>query len=171
MFLLRTSRTATAARVAPISRAAAPFTTSSFRYASGDYGSGAHKHGKELEKESHDKEHPGPPPPSTGGKSKSSESSQPSSSSSSGQSQSNDGAAAQPKILNDARPAEGEESEEVRKHNEEFRKRADRQQDGKKDDKVDKEFWKVSIDSGAADESLFRRNKIVPIFITQVLQI
>ncbi|CAK1360410.1 hypothetical protein CB0940_06464 [Cercospora beticola] len=143
MFLLRTFRTATAARVAPISRAAAPFTTSSFRFASGDYGSGAHKHGKELEKESHDKEHPGPPPPSTGGKSKSSESSQPSSSgSSSGQSQSNDGAAAQPKILNDARPAEGEESEEVRKHNEEFRKRADRQQDGKKDDKVDKEFWK-----------------------------
>ncbi|GIZ37307.1 hypothetical protein CKM354_000075700 [Cercospora kikuchii] len=142
MFLLRTSRTATAARVvAAPATSRAPFTTSSFRFASGDYGSGAHKHGKKLEKESHDKEHPGPPPPSTGGKSKSSESSQPSSSSS-GQSQSNDGAAAQPKILNDARPAEGEESEEVRKHNEEFCKRADRQQDGKKDDKVDKEFWK-----------------------------
>ncbi|KAM3421534.1 hypothetical protein BST61_g1923 [Cercospora zeina] len=142
MFLLRTSRTATAARVvAGPATSRAAFTTSSLRFASGDYGSGAHKHGKELDKESHDREHPGPPPPSTGGSSKSSESSQPSSGS--GKSQSNDGAPAQPKILDDARPKEGQEPEEVRKHNEEFRQRADRPREGvKENDKVDKEFWK-----------------------------
>ncbi|KAF2210541.1 hypothetical protein CERZMDRAFT_121727 [Cercospora zeae-maydis SCOH1-5] len=143
MFLLRTSRTATAARVvAAPAPYRAPFTTPSLRFASGDYGSGAHKHGKELDKESHDREHPGPPPPSTGGgSSKSSGSSQPSSGS--GKSQSSDGAAAQPKILEDARPNEDQQSEEVRKHNEEFRERADRPREGvKENDKVDKEFWK-----------------------------
>ncbi|KAI5360995.1 hypothetical protein Slin14017_G091700 [Septoria linicola] len=141
MFLLRTSRTAFVARVVPSSTVSrAPFSTIPRCLSGSDYGSGAQKGDKALEKESLDKEHPGPPPPSTGG-SKSSQSSQPSSSEQSWGS--GDGSKAQPKIFSDSRPKEGSESEEVRQHNEEHRQRADRAQEGvKENDKVSKEFWK-----------------------------
>lgn len=103
------------------------------RFAHSDYGSGAQKSGEPNN--AVDKEHPGPSPPSAtkqGGKtSKSSK-------------------APQPKILNENPPAEGEQSEDVARHNREMDQRADRAHEGVKNedtekDKVSKGFWTGEI--------------------------
>jgi hypothetical protein len=50
----------------------------------------------------------------------------------------------EPKILKDAKPNEGEgASEDVKKHNEEFHKRADRAHESSdgQEEKVDSKFW------------------------------
>ncbi|KXT10893.1 hypothetical protein AC579_9863 [Pseudocercospora musae] len=137
LFLRTTARSTTALRLAVTSRP--QFSTFTPRYTSSDYGSG--QHNSEPNSTVH-KEHPGPPPPNTN---KSSSSSSSSPSSSSGSQKSSNGP--QPKILSDSPPKEGEESDEVRKHNEEVARRADRPhehvnpEDVEKD-KVPKGFWK-----------------------------
>ncbi|KXT00018.1 hypothetical protein AC578_4856 [Pseudocercospora eumusae] len=130
LFLRTTTRTTTVVRSSLSFRATRPqsFSTSVARHTSSDYGSG--QHNNEPNSSEH-KEHPGPPPPPK--------------TSSSGTQKSRNGS--QPKILSDSPPKEGEESEEVRKHNEEVAKRADRlhehvnPEDVEKD-KVPKGFWK-----------------------------
>lgn len=88
------------------------------RFASSDYGSGEHN---DLKNSKSDKEHPGPAPPSTGDKGGKG-APQPKL----GEKKSGDGEQPQPKILNASPPKEGEESEDVKKHNEEMKNRADR---------------------------------------------
>lgn len=110
---------------------------------SSDYGSGEAK--PDVPNPSADKEHPGPPPPNTKGKG----SQQPDSGASksgSNEASKKGTSEAQPKILADNPPAQGEESEEVARHNREMEQRADRPQekvaneDAQKD-KVHKGFW------------------------------
>lgn len=126
MFLLRTFCVAptTRASISSISTSRASFATFP-RLASGsDYGSGAQKNEKNLEKESQDQEHPGPAPPSTGGK-KSSSSKSSGKGVESGSESSSSGGGAQPKILSDSPPKEHEQSEEVKSHNKEVKERAE----------------------------------------------
>jgi len=105
-----------------------------------------------------DLEHPGPPPPKVGQNNKTSPdaesspkdggSSFKSSGDARGDNKSNDTGVkgAQPKILNESPPAEGEGSEDVKQHNREMDQRAERayeqvsNEDAKKD-KVPKKFW------------------------------
>jgi hypothetical protein len=141
------------------------------RFATQDYGSGAgNPAGETPEKqgknESENLEHPGPAPPKVArGQSSSSPNNddatsqknpQKSGSSSGQQSQSNDGTSkagsnqstkgAQPKIFNPKPPAKGDESADVKKHNEGMDKRAEQsheqvsKEDAKKDE-VPKKFW------------------------------
>ena len=144
------------------------------RFATQDYGSGAgnpagespEKQGKNL---SENLEHPGPPPPKVAkGQSSSSpdnddtepkkSSGQSSTQESSGQSsaQKSDGQqsqssksgskGAQPKILNENPPSKENESEDVKKHNEDMANRTERaheqvSNDDAKKDKVSGKFW------------------------------
>ena len=138
MFLSRTAR-------APILRAlATPRTAIPARRFKSDYGSGEQYDGKNP---SEHIEHPGPPPPSAaqgkGGskQQQSSESKQPSS----GKSKSSEGA--EPKILNESPPKEGEEPNDVAEHNKDVSRRADQahekvNEEQVEKDKVGKGFWK-----------------------------
>lgn len=110
MFLLRSARQQPRILLAiPPTRATA-LASVSRRFASSDYGSGEHN---DLKRSKSELEHPGPPPPSTGDKgSKGASKSEP-----------EDGGKAQPKISNASPPKEGEEPEEVKKHNEEMKNR------------------------------------------------
>jgi hypothetical protein len=136
MLFLRTARalpTSFIARGSLISRTTLPASTSAFstttvRPSGSDYGSGDANTQTSRSKATKDAEHPGPAPPSTDGKGSSSSSS----SSSGGKEASKEGGSEksgdkpQPKILNTSPPKEGEESEDVKKHNEEMKKRADK---------------------------------------------
>nr|POE89778.1 hypothetical protein CFP56_20247 [Quercus suber] len=137
------------------------------RFATQDYGSGAgdpagenpQKQGKSQI--SRDLEHPGPEAPSAGQKGGSSsgngqddrvntksnrQQEQDQLERKNAQGQGNDGGP-KPKILNESPPKEGEESEDVKKHNEEMDQRADRPNEKVRDedvekDKVGKQYWK-----------------------------
>ena len=119
--LLRASR----ARIAPPS-----IVRSQYRLASTDYGSKQSGHEQGINQDNPKKhlEHPGPEPPST--------------KSNSG---SGSGSDASPKIHQPKSPKE-DQSEEVRKHNEEMKNRAEKtaNQIGEEDNKVDKKFWQGS---------------------------
>lgn len=132
----------------------AAFTTTRPSLASQDYGSGAgDPKGEDPQSQgpnpSADKEHPGPPPPGAGkgtgsgptkGGDKSSNQGDKSGSSKGTQ-------AAQPKILNENPPKEGEENADVAKHNREMDQRAEKasskvtSEEAEKD-KVGKDFWR-----------------------------
>lgn len=120
MFLLRTARQQPRF-MAPASTRAPALVSISRRFASSDYGSGEHN---DLKRSKSEQEHPGPAPPSTGDKG--------SSASKSGEKKSGDGSQPQPKILNASPPKEGEQSEDVKKHNEEMKQRAERPHEGQK---------------------------------------
>lgn len=131
------------------------FTTSRLSLASQDYGSGAgDPKGENPQSQganpSADKEHPGPPPPTAGkgtgstptkGGEKTSNDT-----SSSGQQKKGTQNGAQPKILSENPPKDGEQSEDVEKHNREMESRAEKahekasNEDAEKD-KVVKGFW------------------------------
>jgi hypothetical protein len=144
--------------------ATAPRARTQVRFATQDYGSGqgdpAGEKPQEQGKNSReDLEHPGPPPPKVAqGKNQQSTSSSQSqsegstssggkTSQSGGSSGSNRGTkGAQPKILNENPPSEGEQDESVKQHNKDMDKRAERahQQVSNKDafkDKVPSKFW------------------------------
>ncbi|KAF2153331.1 hypothetical protein K461DRAFT_293600 [Myriangium duriaei CBS 260.36] len=160
-------------RLAPTS-----LRTQQIRLASGDYGSPGHKDDpaadpqKQGSNPSADKEHPGPPAPEVGqgtggGPTKASKDGHNTStkqdpkqptqqqqkrgfhtSATAWAEKSKDTKGAQPKILSDAAPSGEQQSEDVKRHNEEFAKRADKpiekvrddSSDGK-DEKVGKGFW------------------------------
>ncbi|EME41147.1 hypothetical protein DOTSEDRAFT_73548 [Dothistroma septosporum NZE10] len=144
MSLLRTTFLRSALRSTSLNVAAR-------RFASSDYGSGAVKPG--TPNNAVDKEHPGPPPPSVaekGNEQKSSSESQKSGSSDAQKSESSSGKSTsdkpEPKILAANPPAEGEEPEDVARHNREMAQRADKtaekaSNEDAKDDKVSKGFW------------------------------
>ncbi|KAK0793604.1 hypothetical protein LTR02_013002 [Friedmanniomyces endolithicus] len=152
----------------PITRTAprATFTTSTTRTAS-DYGSGedappGQKPSEQTGKNpSEHLEHPGPAPPSVAGGSQQSGQQKDDGKSQQQQPSGGDNSkgtqAAQPKIFQSSPPKE--ESEEVRKHNEEVDRRAEktstkgRDEDAEKD-KVGKEFWSgtVAIRQGGVDK-------------------
>ena len=125
--------------------------------ASQDYGSGSGSpEGENPQKQpsstiTSDKEHPGPPPPDVGkgtggGPTKKDEGGHgPPHKGPSGKQGKKDVSEAQPKILSDGQGQPKEESEEVRRHNEDMGKRHDRPTEGVDDqgkDYVDKGFWK-----------------------------
>ncbi|KAG8626967.1 hypothetical protein KVT40_005912 [Elsinoe batatas] len=116
----------------------------SIRLASSDYGSPTGGPISENPKDqgpnpSADKEHPGPPPAKAG-------QSRPAEVQASTQTKNG----ARPKILSDNPPKDSEASEEVKRHNEEMDRRAERAAEGVKSeqaegDKVPKEFWKGDV--------------------------
>lgn len=123
------------------------------RYASQDYGSPNGDMVKESPKDrgknpSEDKEHPGPPPPASaqkGNKASKQQSGRSSSAQQSGGSTKGT-QGAQPKILQDERPADSDVPEDVRRHNEEMDRRAEKAHEKASDatvekDKVGKQFW------------------------------
>lgn len=122
-----------------------PIAVAGRRFAHQDYGSGD-ANPKEPNPASHI-EHPGPPPPSAAQKGKGQQQ-QASSGGGDKQSSNNESVSsgAQPKVLNANPPAEGEQSEEVARHNREVSQRYDRahekaeNEDAEKD-KVPKGFW------------------------------
>ncbi|KAF2097159.1 hypothetical protein NA57DRAFT_57759 [Rhizodiscina lignyota] len=176
------SRSALLGRSSVVSLPIRTFSTTSRRFASGDYGSGKGDPKGEKPQEqgpnpSADKEHPGPPPPKAGqgtggGPTKKGEAghqgsegqkksfstysrpleqrrgfkSSPMLSATGLKKPKGDTENAQPKILGDNPPAEGEQSEEVKQHNKEVDERAERptervdEADVEKD-KVHKKFW------------------------------
>lgn len=140
------------------------------RFASGDYGSGEGNPAGENPQDqganpSEHLEHPGPPPPKVGkgtgaGPTKgSSDGTNQSDATQSGGEKKNDASSsgnssgkksssgAQPKILSESPPSEGEQSEEVKEHNRDMDNRAeqsdtkiDKDEDPSKDN-VSKDFW------------------------------
>ena len=126
------------------------------RLASQDYGSGSGSpEGESPQKQpssstSSDKEHPGPAPPDVGkgtggGPTKNDEGGHgPPQEGPSGKKGKEDVSGARPKILSEGQDSNKEQSEEVRRHNEDMGKRHDRPQEGVDDqgkDYVDKGFW------------------------------
>jgi hypothetical protein len=153
MFLLRTARVALPKPTSSLrgsslivsnstSIRSSAFSTTTTLSSGSDYGSGEANTKTERSQATKDSEHPGPAPPSTGGSKKSSSSGgskggekKASSSASksedkkasSGGSDKSGGDKPQPKILNTSHPKEGEESEEVKKHNEELKNAREKQ--------------------------------------------
>ncbi|KJX93060.1 hypothetical protein TI39_contig4425g00002 [Zymoseptoria brevis] len=132
MFLLRTSRalpkpTSSLRSSVSITRSGPAFSTTALRFNSSDYGSGDANPEHSRSQETKDAEHPGPAPPSTEGKSSSGSSSSEGKQAekSSGGEKSED--KPQPKILNASHPKEGEESEDVKKHNEDMKQNRENQ--------------------------------------------
>lgn len=133
----------------PITRT--PTTFVNRRLASQDYGSGdgdpkGEKPQQQGKNPSEHLEHPGPPPPSTpgGGSGSDKGSSQSKQPQTGGKSKGTQGA--QPKILNESPPADGQASEEVNKHNREMDNRAEQahekvNQGQVEADKVGKGYW------------------------------
>ena len=126
------------------------------RLASQDYGSGSGSPEGEKPQEqpssstSSDKEHPGPPPPDVGkgtggGPTKKDEGGHgPPHQGPSGKQGKEDVSGAQPKILSEGQDQPKEETEDVKRHNEEMERRHDRPTEGVDDqgnDYVDKGFW------------------------------
>ncbi|KAK4495655.1 hypothetical protein PRZ48_012923 [Zasmidium cellare] len=149
MSLLRTIRQPNLLRsLAPRSSTTPAISVAGRRFAHQDYGSGEAKSDQAANKTQRDAEHPGPPPPKAAQQGKGQQEQQPQQSSGGDKSKSNSNSTsnAQPKILSDNPPAQGEESEEVAKHNREVSQRADRaeekvnNEDAEKD-KVPKGFW------------------------------
>ncbi|KAH7400591.1 hypothetical protein DE146DRAFT_467237 [Phaeosphaeria sp. MPI-PUGE-AT-0046c] len=159
-FLTRPASLLRSAAIRP-AMSVAPRARQQVRFATQDYGSGAgnpagEKPQKQGQNPSENIEHPGPPPPKVAkGQSSSSPNSDQSSSqgsTSSGQSQSGNSGnksgnkGAQPKILNESPPTEGEQSKDVKQHNEEMEHRAEKaheqaSNEDAKNDKVPKKFW------------------------------
>ncbi|SMQ48371.1 unnamed protein product [Zymoseptoria tritici ST99CH_3D1] len=131
MFLLRTTRAlpkpTSSFRSSSISitRGGGPaFSTTALRFNSSDYGSGDANPEHSRSQETKDAEHPGPAPPSTEGKSSSGSEGKQAEKSSGGEKSEDK---PQPKILNASHPKEGEESEDVKKHNEDMKQNRENQ--------------------------------------------
>jgi hypothetical protein len=135
------------------------------RFATQDYGSGdgnpaGEKPAEQGKNLSEHLEHPGPPPPKVAeGKSSSSpnnddtKSSSKSDSSASKSDSSKATKGAQPKILDEKPPSKENESEDVRKHNEEMENRTETKHEqasseDSKDEKVDKDYWAGKFELG-----------------------
>ena len=147
-------------RSSPCPAGSSIYTSQRRLYAGSSYGGGEGDPKGERPQEqgsnpSADLEHPGPPPPDVGkgtgggptkkGGDGHNTQENASSSNQTGSGGSNGGSGGpQPKIHSEGAPAEGNQSEEVRKHNEDMGKRHDRPEEKSpdKEDKVDKGFWK-----------------------------
>ncbi|KAF2167854.1 hypothetical protein M409DRAFT_22001 [Zasmidium cellare ATCC 36951] len=118
------------------------------RFAHQSYGSGETKSDQEANQTQRNAEHPGPAPPKAAQQGKGQQQQQPQQSSGGDKQQSNNNSTskAQPKILSDNPPAQGEETEDVAKHNREMAQRADRAEEkvnneDTEKDKVPKGYW------------------------------
>lgn len=136
----------------------APLTSASGRrFAHEGYGAGETKSDQAANQTQRDAEHPGPAQPKAAQKGSGQQ--QTEQSSSGGQQKSNDSTKAQPKILSENPPAQGEESEEVAKHNKDFAQRHDRAEEGVKNeeagkDKVPKDYWSGRLNDGTGAQAL-----------------
>lgn len=146
MSLLRTFRQPGLFRsLAPRSTATAPIiSVPGRRFAHEGYGAGETKSDQTANQTQRNAEHPGPAQPK--GAQQGNGQQQTEQPSSGGEQKSNGSTKAQPKILSRNPPAEGEESEDVAKHNREFAQRHDRAEEGVKNeeavkDKVPKDYW------------------------------
>lgn len=143
MSLLRTIRQPKLARPIASSRITTPsIAVAGRRLAHQDYGGGDAHPNQAANQTQRDAEHPGPPPPKAAQQGKGQQQQPPDKQQSSSKTKSG----AEPKILSDNPPAQGEESEEVARHNREVEQRFDRAEEKVKNedaekDKVPKGFW------------------------------
>lgn len=148
MSLLRTFRQPGLIRsLAPRSTTTTPVVAvAGRRFAHEGYGAGETKSDQAANQTQRDAEHPGPAQPKAAQQGNGQQQQQTQQSSSGGDQKSNSSSKAQPKILSENPPAQGEESEDVAKHNREVAQRPDRPQEGVKNedadkDKVPKGYW------------------------------
>lgn len=153
MSLLRTCRQAGLLRsLAPRATATAPLVSpSGRRFAHEGYGAGETKSDQAANQTQRDAEHPGPAQPKAAQQGNGQQ--QTGQSNRGGEQKSNSSSKAQPKILSENPPAQGEESEDVAKHNREFAQRHDRAEEGVKNeeaekDKVPKDYWSGRLHGG-----------------------
>lgn len=154
--LTNVHRAPLASRITSPSPVSSSISFNQRRLASQDYGSGSGSPEGENPQDqpssgiTSDKEHPGPAPPDVGkgtggGPTKKGEGGHgPPHEGPSGKKGKEDISGAQPKILSEGQDSNKEESEEVRRHNEDMGKRHDRPKEGVDDqgkDYVDKGFW------------------------------
>ncbi|CAK3916014.1 Hypothetical predicted protein [Lecanosticta acicola] len=141
MFSLRTFRQSTLLRSATSSTNRVAV---SGRRLYSDYGSG--EANPDTPNPAVDKEHPGPPPPNAKGKGEQQQQQDSSASKGNDSDSSKSTSGPQPKILAANPPAQGEEPEDVARHNREMQQRADRPQEkvaseDAAEDKVPKGWW------------------------------